>query len=271
MPSVLARVKELKRKFYDNAPAQNRPKIEKVLAMYKDKSNMNFTVVQNMVLALYSPTLMGKKNVDKMYENFLSKYGNEEAFPMDYTRGMTNKEKLQERRDRILGRKQSYQLFVAIYTQEKRMDPKKREEYLAATEKQPKDARTKKIRGLAQITRLNITVQAYSSRVFEELRWKLARRGTREFRQLYPICMTDKDFAERDRKVPGYIDAIYIMDWTAIGRYKKIAAEGQEELPQKAPKRKPTEDELAAVRGPKTTRKRSGDKVAIAFKYCSYK
>ena len=36
---------------------------------------------------------------------------------MDYTRGMTNKEKLQERRDRILGRKQTCQLFVAIYTQ----------------------------------------------------------------------------------------------------------------------------------------------------------
>ena len=148
MPSVLTRVKELKRNFYDNAPSQNRPKIEKVLEMYKDKSNMNFTVVQNMVLALYSPTLMGKKNVDKMYENFLSKYGNEEAFPMDYTRGMTNKEKLQERRDRILGRKQSYQLFVAIYTQEKRMDPQKREEYLAATEKQPKDARSKEGTGL---------------------------------------------------------------------------------------------------------------------------
>ena len=95
----------------------------------------------------------------------------------------------------------------------------------------------------------------------------MARRGTREFRQLYPIRTTDKDFAERDRKVPGYIDAIYIMDWTAIGRYKKVAAEEQGELPQKAPKRKPTEDELAAVRGPRTTRKRSGDEVAIAFKY----
>ena len=81
MPSVVTRVKELKRKFYESAPAQNQPKIEKALSMYKDKANVNFTVVQNMVLALYSPTLMGKKNVDKMYENFLSKYGDEEAFP----------------------------------------------------------------------------------------------------------------------------------------------------------------------------------------------
>ena len=145
---------------------------------------------------------------------------------------MTIKEKLQERRDRILGRKQSYQLFVAIYTQEKRMDPKKREEYLTATEKQPKDARTKKIRGLAQITRLNITVQAYSSRVFEELRWKLARRGTREFRQLYPTRMTDEVFAECDRKARGDADAIYAIGWIAFGGYKKISEEEQSERSQ---------------------------------------
>ena len=63
--------------------------------------------------------------------------------------------------------------------------------------------------------------------------------------------MTDKAFAERDRKVPGYVDAVYIRDWTAIGRYKKIAEEEQGELPQKAPKRKPTDDELAAARGAK--------------------
>ena len=63
--------------------------------------------------------------------------------------------------------------------------------------------------------------------------------------------MTDKDFADRDRKVPGYVDAIYIMVWTATGRYKKIAVEKQGELPQKAATRKPTEEELVAVRGAK--------------------
>jgi len=93
--------------------------------MYKDKANMNFTVVQNMVMALYSPSLFEKKEkVDKMYENFLSKYQNEEAFPIDYKRGMTNKEKLQERRDRILGREQKYLLKVILFTQEKKLQPK---------------------------------------------------------------------------------------------------------------------------------------------------
>ena len=40
MPGVLARVKELKRKFYDTAPAQNQPKIKKALEMCKGKSNL---------------------------------------------------------------------------------------------------------------------------------------------------------------------------------------------------------------------------------------
>ena len=74
MPNVLSRAKELERRFQNYAPVQSQEKIKKVLQMYKDKSNMNFTVVQNMAMALYSPTLLGKKNVDKMYENFLSKY-----------------------------------------------------------------------------------------------------------------------------------------------------------------------------------------------------
>ena len=61
MPSVLSRAAELERKFLKNAPKKNQPKIEKVLAMYKDKANMNFTVVQNMVLAPYSPSLFEKR------------------------------------------------------------------------------------------------------------------------------------------------------------------------------------------------------------------
>ena len=180
---------------------------------------------------------------------------------------MTNKETLQDRGDRVLGTKRSFQLHVVLYTQEKKLDPKKKDEYVSKQEKLP--AKIKRTRGLVQITRMHITVQAYSSQLFEALRWKLALRGTKEFRQLYPICLTDKDLAERDRKVPGYIDAIYLLDWTAIGRYKKESID-ETTVPKKAAKRKPTAEELAEVRGPRITRKRSGDKVAIAFKYCSY-
>ena len=73
MPSVLSRVNELKRRFSQYAPKKNQGKIEKVLEMYKGKANMNFRVVENMVIALYSPSLFGREKVEKMYENFLSK------------------------------------------------------------------------------------------------------------------------------------------------------------------------------------------------------
>ncbi|MFM7989463.1 MAG: hypothetical protein ACKPKO_60130, partial [Candidatus Fonsibacter sp.] len=46
---------------------------------------------------------------------------------------------------------------------------------------------------------------------------KLTTRGTKEFKQLYRICMTDAHFKERELKAPGYMDGIYILDWTTNG------------------------------------------------------
>ena len=131
MPSVLSRIAELKNKFYKFAPKQSQGKIEKVLEIYKDRANLNFRTVQNMVMALYSPSLIGKDKAEKMYENFLSKYENEEKYPTDLRREMTNKEKLEERRDRLLGVKRSYQLHVVLYTQEKKLDTKKKDDYMS--------------------------------------------------------------------------------------------------------------------------------------------
>ena len=137
---------------------------------------MNFTVVQNVVLALYSPSLFVKKqHVDKMYENFLSKCGNEEAFPIDYKRRMTNKEKLQGRRDGILGREQKYLLKVTLFAQEKKLQPKVEGEPSNPMptenyEKKRKDtseggilkpSKIRRLKGLVQVARVDLTVSAY--------------------------------------------------------------------------------------------------------------
>ena len=121
MPSVLSRIAELEHKFPKHAPKQNQERIKKVLGIYKERANLNFNAVQNMVLALYSPSLLGKDKVEKMYEKFLDKYQDEEKHPQDWTRGMTAKEKLEERRDRLLGVKRTYQLNVILFTQEQRL------------------------------------------------------------------------------------------------------------------------------------------------------
>ena len=104
MPSVLNRARELERKFLKQAPKENQEKIKRVLEIYKDHANVNFTTVQNMVLALYSPSLFkNKATVQKMYENFLSKHQDENKYPEDSRRTMTASERIQERRDRLLG------------------------------------------------------------------------------------------------------------------------------------------------------------------------
>ena len=245
MPSVLSRVKELKSKFLTGAPKSTADKIKKVIDLYQDKANLNFTTVQNMVVALYSPSLVGKSKVEKMYENFMSKYENAET---DYRRGMTWKEKHQERMDRINGVKQKYQLSVLLYTQKRKLDGKRAEDYTEDEKKIRLQTKTKKLKGLVQYFNGDLLVEAYRSKVFEDLKWKLVMRGTKEFRALYPICMTSTDFKDREKAVPGYLDAIYIKDWTYLG--KRGAKEAID---------------------PVETKKRSaGQKVAISFKYCSY-
>ena len=202
MPSVLSRIAELENKFKKFAPKRSQEKIEKVLEIYKDRANLNFRTVQNMVLALYSPSMIGRDKVEKMYENFLTKYQDEEKYPTDLRREMSTKERLEERRERLLGVKRTYQLSVILFTQEKKLDPTKKKDILKqeALPTGPKGTKTKRLQGLVQVARLSLIVDAYSSKAFELLKWKLATRGTKEFRQIYPICMTDKDFAERERR-----------------------------------------------------------------------
>ena len=115
-----------------------------------------------MVLALYSPTLIGRDKVEKMYASFFDKYENEEKHPQDWTRSMTNKEKLEERRDRLLGFKRNYQINVILFTQEKKLDPTKKKD-IHKQETLPtgtKGTKTERLQGLVQVARLSLTVNA---------------------------------------------------------------------------------------------------------------
>ncbi|MFM7978339.1 MAG: hypothetical protein ACKPKO_03405, partial [Candidatus Fonsibacter sp.] len=96
----------------------------------------------------------------------------------------------------------------------------------------------------------HLTVKAPNDKVISQQKEKLTTRGTKEFKQLYRICMTDADFKERELKAPGYLGGIYILEWTTIGG--TAAAESAPADPEETPKWA------------------SGDKVAIQFKYCSH-
>jgi hypothetical protein len=106
-----------------------------------------------------------------------------------------------------------------------------------------------KHKGLLQYWTGQLKVLASSDKVISQQKGKLTTRGTNEFKLLYRICMTNADFKERELKAPGYLDGIYILDWSQIGGAAgQVVPANPEETPKRA----------------------AGNKVAIQFKYCSH-
>ena len=144
---------------------------------------------------------------------------------------------------------------MVLFTQARKQDPDK--ELLApdeATERRIEQRQRKydraKHKRLLQYWTGHLTVKAYTDKAISQQKDdKLTTRGTNEFKQLYRICVTDANLKERELKAPGYLDKIYILDWTAIGAAASQSAPAD---PEETPKRA------------------SGDKVAIQFKYCSH-
>ena len=246
MPSILTKSRELEHKFLRGAPKGNKERIQEVIDIYKSHKNVNFLTTQNMVLALYSPSLYSKLKVDKMYENFISKHADTEAFPGDHIRTWRYADRMKERLDRLTGVKRHFQLEVYLYTQERKMDPTRDYPKQEELPKNMKKILGKKHKGLIQFWKGSLSVEATNSTAIEELKWKMTTRGTKEFRQLYPICKTDPNFAARERLNPGYLDGIYIKDWTDMGKVKR-------------PARDPLHVQQRAA----------GDKAAIQFRYTS--
>ena len=59
MPGIQSKAKSLMRRFYDYAPKAQHSKIQQVIDIYKRGTHVNFRTVENVVIGLYSPTLIG--------------------------------------------------------------------------------------------------------------------------------------------------------------------------------------------------------------------
>ncbi|MFM7978492.1 MAG: hypothetical protein ACKPKO_04175, partial [Candidatus Fonsibacter sp.] len=144
---------------------------------------------------------------------------------------------------------------MVLYTQARKQDPD-REPFPQGEVIERRIAQRKrkydraKHKGLLQYWTGHLTVNAYNDKVISQQKEKLTTRGANEFKQLYRICMTDASFKERALHAPGYLDGIYILDWTAIGAAAAQSAPADlEETPKRV----------------------AGDKVAMQLKYCSHK
>jgi hypothetical protein len=259
MPTIDSKAKELERRFLAFAPQHQRAKIRKVIDIYRERRNVPFLTVQNLVLTLYSPSVLGpsgRTKADQKYEDFLSKYQHATAYPVDHTRTLRHIDRVKEQTERMQG-KRSYQLNVILYTQARKMDPEDKrglpaqdaEADLSRLQRQAlrRSLQKKKHKGLLQFWKGTLDVVGYAPTIFEDQKWKMTDRGTKEFRKLYSICMTDKHFQDRELTAPGYLDGIYLLDWTDKGKVRG-----------------------GAGGDPAASRKRAaGEKVAIQFRYCS--
>ena len=230
-----------------HAPKRNHEKIRKVADLYKRSQNISTPAVVKMVVQLTNPTAVVMKGnagevVDKLYHAFLTKYSDSTKYPEDALRDLKPADQKQERLDRLKGVKRDFALGVILLCQEQKAT--------APTQEPPKVIRKRIIRGLTQFWKGTIDVKAPNDIVLRECKAQVVvKRGTKWFKHLYPICMTNEDFAKREADVPGYLEAIALRSY-AEKEKANLNVEGLD---------------------PKRSRKRASiEKVAIQFRYCSH-
>jgi len=211
----------------EHAPQRNHDKIRKVADLYKRSQNISTPAVIKMVVQLTNPTPVVMKGnarevVDKLYHAFLSKYTDTLKYPEDALRDLKPKDKKQERLDRLKGVRRDFSLHVIRLTQKEKLADRSgaievHEDYppLPEVEKRNKETKAlkgKKVKGLSQFWAGYLDVQAPNDIVLRESKAEiLIKRGTKWFKHLYPICMTNPDFAKREADVPGYLEAIILL------------------------------------------------------------
>ena len=226
MPSVISNAKSLEHRFLPFAKKSNQDRIKQVIEIYRSKKNVNFLSVQNLVMALSSPSIFGKngaEKVDKLFDTFISNYAESDSFTEKKWRSL---QKLKDKADRVVGRKRPFQLKVGLYAQAKKLNPEpsdeQEEERNVEIPLRTSSSRVRKNKDLIQIWGGDLKVEAIDERIIDDSKWKMIMRGTPEFKAIYPIMMTSEDFATRERNFPGYIDAIYIAAWKPLKRVADV-------------------------------------------------
>ena len=74
-------------------------------------------------MALYLPSTFGRvgkkgkpSKAEEIYEDFVSRYQDDNSYPTDLVRSWRYTDKLQDRQDRLKGIKRNYQLRVVLFT-----------------------------------------------------------------------------------------------------------------------------------------------------------
>ena len=176
MPGVKSKANELKAKYYRGAPKANQPKIEEVMDVYRSGKNVNFRTVEDVVMGLYSPTLVGRTRAERSYQDLMNAYANaEEAAPEGLVRVRRARQRAEEELARLKGVKKKFQLDVLLYTDEEKRSRDAflddRQELGKEEEKRMRQERrryTRRHKGLSQYHKGSLEVEAPTDIVLKE-------------------------------------------------------------------------------------------------------
>ena len=140
--------------------------------------------------------------------------------------------------------KMNYTLRVLLFTDSKTEATRMVDTLTEEQQKTYKKYLTRKYPKHRQFWAGRLDVSMGSDEFFAGVKDKLVIRGARgrEWRELHRICMTDATFKKREQTAHGYLDAIMILGYDR-------------------------EPEVAGA-APIATRKRTGDKLMIQYRYC---
>ncbi|MFM7978060.1 MAG: hypothetical protein ACKPKO_01985, partial [Candidatus Fonsibacter sp.] len=89
-------------------------------------------IAETAVVALSLPSAFGRvgkrgkpSKADEIYEDFVSKYQDDNIYPTDLVKSGRYTDKMQYRQDRLKGIKRNYQLRVVPFTQARKQNPTK--------------------------------------------------------------------------------------------------------------------------------------------------
>ena len=134
MPSNASLAKDLEKRFKQYAPEKNRDKIGHVLEVFKEKKNIDYRTVVNLVMALSSPSILGKagqEKADRKYDTFLSKYADGRSYGsnrLNANRRDKFVDKMEAKANRLRGWTWNFSLKIGLYAQAKKLNPDPPEE-----------------------------------------------------------------------------------------------------------------------------------------------
>ena len=238
MPSYAKNVKHLTT-LVPHAPKAQRDKINDIIRLYQEKRIPSFLTAKKNVVQLSHPSLF--KHAERDYKLAVAKYSQAQPIEGRLRRQIENARKRHSP-------EKDYRLTVLLFTSERKKDPETpavntltpaQNDQFSKALKHTK----KKFKGYEQFWKGQLSVRTAASAVMARSDKQMLTRQSKDWKPFYDACMTDADFANRERVAPGYLEAIFVLDATYFP------------------------DTVAA--NPAHAPMLSGEKIAVHYKYCS--